>query len=129
MKYNIKGDNVRGSVDVNITLLEQLYIINYDASLNIGKMIFGKFVKLNSQQYKNSIEVSKQYLSEEWLKQNKEASIRGLKLVKVTDLLWKFSKNSVHGDIYFNYDGIDPVEVMQINLTAPIVGSIKITKA
>jgi hypothetical protein len=117
MRYNIvESGMIRGgSLEVNLTLLEDTYQADWSADIKLGKRVFGKWLPLPGFSKSGSERIPKDLLSEEYIRTNDTLSVKGYVFTKqAMDHFTTGQNNDVNIDLFFRFDANDPAEIVTI---------------
>lgn len=133
MQFKVSGPGLvyGGHAKMNLNQVEDCYLVDYSIAILLGRKIFGRFVG-KTLSYSGQLRVPSTMFSEANLKICSDLAFNGMKLTKVSQeansALFLFSKSDVSGQIYFTFDGLDPVEIQRIDIDyAPIGASLVLT--
>lgn len=120
MKFRIlESGMIRGgSLDVVLHENGDVYDCDYSAELKLGKKVFGKWIALPGISRSGSARIDRKYLSETYIaNMTGDIDISGVVVSKSSDSLLRFRKNDVVGFVTISMDGLDPVEIIGLEVT------------
>ena len=104
-------------VKATLNQVGDVYDVDWKLKVRIGRKVWGKFIG-KTEKESGSIRIPKKNLREEYLRTTETCEIAGLKLKRVKEGHFKFEKGQAKGDVYFGFDGHDPVEIRRIKVKA-----------
>ena len=117
MRYNIEQSGLirGGTVDVTLNDMGDVYDCQWSAEIKLGKKIFGKWIPLPGFSKSGSERISKDVLSEAYIRENDAFKYGSFAFYKqADDHLTTGQNNDVNIDLYLRFDGMDPVEINMI---------------
>jgi hypothetical protein len=116
MKYEIKENGVvcGGEANLNLKLLGDIYLVEYDGYIKLGKKVFGKFIG-KTQDFRGSYRIIKRVLGESFLKKTKTFEVDGILFKKKSDTSFEGTTKGTKITIYLKFDSKDPVDIIKIH--------------